>query len=184
MKRLLLTPAALVILACQAAPPTDPSQGLEPALAVGADAHSPTVKTLPYQAGGSWWTTAVDYAECAGPNTYSTSSRIRGEATHLGRFEGAWSTCWGSDGSLVFQAGDLTGANGDILSIFGSAASGTIFVVNPDLTWETRGGFFNGGTGRFAGTTGRFDCAGSADATLSMGEMTCHGWLSSVGPNR
>lgn len=114
---------------------------------------------------------------------------IAGHATHLGEVAGGGSGCtaFTSPTTFVFVESDNTivAANGDELwltlvsgggSIVGFGASG------PELAWTAEKDVI-GGTGRFAGASGRVTEVGSQDGFSAPSVSVLEGRISRVGAN-
>jgi len=177
--------ALLVTFGCSDPPTTSTSLNeATPAVETNAGA----VKTVPYKGHGHWWS-VVDALGCEGdPGNLFSLGAGEINVTHLGRSDYSFQNCWEFDPhapigiTFVSQAGSVTGAHGDQLFWYGSAAMGSGVTFDlANLTYEMGPFWFTGGTGRFDGATGSFMATGSLAPDFATGTENWHGMVSSVG---
>lgn len=188
MKRLIVVPVLLLVLACQDHTPLQPEPELapSPALAQAPNGAGDVVKMVPYKGKGTWWVAGVDYEQCGG-EVGLLSFLMGGDFTGplIGHAQASWTNCYTSAMELVSQTGTITTANGDLLYFYSVAAEhGTRAIFYPDNTWELGPTLFNGGTGRFEHAQGWIVCSGTNNDELTEGTMTSEGWISSVGSSK
>lgn len=114
---------------------------------------------------------------------------ITGHATHLGEVAGDGSGCTAFTGqtTFVFLAADNTivAANGDELWLTLVSGGGSIVGFGPSgpkLAWTVEKDVI-GGTGRFAGATGRVTEVGTQDGFSAPSVSVLNGRISRVGAN-
>jgi hypothetical protein len=166
----------------------EPEPALSPELSV---AHKKggmgnVVKMVPFKVTANWWyASAGDASICdAVPGTAAIQFiEWEGTATHMGKVTGTNVNCFGPGDpmsrSLLAHTGAITAANGDVLTIFGTRATVTVF---PDFSFEIGPADFAGGTGRFENATGWYQLYGEDAIGAGPGKMV--GEISSVGSSK
>jgi hypothetical protein len=128
----------------------------------------------PFKATATWTVTGVQWAgspgqatslfggRCSVPSDYVVSAMFEGDATHAGRVAGTTSHCsqivWGPGGPMGATYSDgrgmLTTANGSTIDLrYGNGTTG-VDQTN-GMLWFRDEWRFTGGTGIFAGASGR-----------------------------
>jgi hypothetical protein len=188
MKKLIVLPAVLLLLACQDHNPVQPEPEVAPELALVQARGGPgnVAKMVPWQGSGTWRVVG-DALGCEGRlDWYSLFLEVEGTAAHTGRLRGAETICFSLDG--VWQSNSLifTAANGDLLYLRGSKEDyGSIHTFH-EAGFSLTGVRFLGGTGRFANAEGWYDLWVTTTSyfPLPAGTWELEGELSTVGSTR
>jgi hypothetical protein len=192
MKKLLVVPAVLLLLACQDHNPVQPAPDLtaELALAQAPGGLGNVVKMVPYRSSGTLRVVDRFYDPvngCQGRlDCYSVIIEMEGNATHTGRYRGTETLCYSLvEGELQSNRGILTTANGDLLHFRGSKEDyGSVMTFHADNTWELAPIYFHGGTGRFVNAEGELFLWGTLSPDRTVGTVNSEGWISSVGSSK
>jgi hypothetical protein len=196
MKKLIVVPAMLLLLACQDHNPVQPAPELTPELALAQARGGPgnVVKMLPFKGKGTMSFVAEGVEEfCSAVQGWADTSFIEGEGTmtHLGHTTFAFTNCMGAGDpfSRPLLAIRVTwrAANGDLLYGEGLAADMEMpyrFRIDySDFSWDGRPVRIVGGTGRFENATGWWGCSGDNILAQRI-NWTCEGEISSVGSSK
>jgi hypothetical protein len=196
MKKLIVVPAVLLLMACQDHNPVQPEPEVAPELAMALARGGPgnVVKMVPLKSKGTMWFVADgDDGPCHDVPGWEATSFIESEGTmtHMGRIASTFTNCMGEglflQRPLLAQFATSRAANGDLLYSQGLAADTDMpfsFIVNySDWSWETRNVRIVGGTGRFENATGWWGCSGD-NILAPRSNWTCEGEISSVGSSK
>jgi hypothetical protein len=196
MKKLIVVPALLLLLACQDHNPVQPAPELTPELALAQARGGPgnVVKMVPAKSKGTMWFVATgDDSPCHDVPGWEDTSFIESEgtSTQMGRITSTFTNCMGEgvflQRPLLAQFVTTRAANGDLLYWRGLAtdpAKPFSFIVDyRDWSWQTRNLGVVGGTGRFKNATGWWDCSGD-NILAERSNWTCEGEISSVGSSK
>ena len=195
MKRLILVPAVLLLLACQDHNPVQPEPEVAPELAMAQARGGPgnVVKMVPHKGTGTMWFVAEgDESPCYDVDGWEGTTFCEGEGTmtHLGRSEFSFTNCMGAGDPwqrllLLFRVTSRA-ANGDLLygeGLYYDPERPYRLIVYPDLSWEGRNIRIVGGTGRFKNAVGWYSCFGD-NIFAPRFNWTCDGEISSVGSSK
>jgi hypothetical protein len=193
MKKLIVVPALLLLMACQDHNPLQPAPELTPELALAQARGEPgdVVKMVPFRATGTWRLVGADFSGCGGRSDWVTTFvELVGTGTHLGGFSSVSENCWSTpDGGITWvyetQSGAIRASNGSLLYYFASLEEfGSTHPFYADNTWALGPVHFVGGTGRFAGADGVYSGWGTNNEEKTGGTFTLEGMISSVGSSR
>jgi hypothetical protein len=189
MRRLFLFPLLLFSVACSDNMPVEPEMDLSPELSVATErgGMGDVVKMVPFKLKGDWgYASEGDATICDEVPGTALIQFIEweGTATHMGKVTGTNVNCFGPgepmNRPLLAQGGAITAANGDVLKVFGTEATLTIF---SDFSFEIGPvDFVPGGTGRFENVTGWYQL--HAEDAINAGPFTLEGEISSVGSSK
>jgi hypothetical protein len=137
----------------------------------------------PYKARGPEWVVQEGPGGACGADRIDVQVEGKGEATHLGQYTISRHHCF-NPASAAFEDGtfEQTAANGD--KIFGTYSGFVAGVVevddqgNPQVIIINGPQLITGGTGRFAGATGKGDLYSEFNLLTHQGEFTNEGWIS------
>ena len=201
MKKLIVLPAVLLLLACPDHNPVQPEPEVAPELALARAAGDKVkdVKMVPIKATGTMWLVAEgDDSFCGefdlwapGQTTFLES---HGTSTLLGRLTTTFTSCYGPgapfERDVLLYRQTLRAANGDLVFAEGRPDHPEMpyqFIVYPDGSYEVRNVRVVAGTCRFENATGRWDCFGDNILPLYSFQpvaWTCEGEISSVGSSK
>jgi hypothetical protein len=199
MKKLIVAPALLLLLACQDHNPVQPEPEVAPELAF---AQAPgglgsIVKMVPFKGKGSMWFVAGgDESPCLDLPGWTSTSFLESEGTgtQMGRVTSTFTICYGPGAPFVREPllflQTMRAANGDLIYGEGrpdDAQAPYQLIVNADFSYEVLNVHVMGGTGRFENATGRWDCFGDDILPLYSFQpvaWTCVGEMSSVGSSK
>ena len=200
MKKLIVLPAVLLLLACQDHNPVqpEPEVALELVLAQAPGGKVKDVKMVPFKGKGTWQINPVLTGPISSEDEFVYVVALEGTATHLGRFQGEIAMLFEFmliDGTPVpigylSHSGRFTAANGDELHNEGSAGpQGPVmeFSEPPGSGFSLTGIPIVGGTGRFENAVGEFVLLVSRDPydpAPPGGTWELEGQISTVGSTR
>ena len=188
MRQLWILPLLALAIGCADSALVEPDISATQDLVTSEKGHAQgdVVKMVPLKMKGTWWYAFEgDESVCDDVPGTATIQFIgfEGNATHLGKVTGTNVNCLGPGDPMsrefLAQGGEFKAANGDVLKVFGTEATLSVF---PDLSFEIGPVDLAGGTGRFENATGWYRLYG-ADA-IGAGPFTLTGELSSVGSSK
>lgn len=188
MRKLVFLPLLTLVLACNDNTPVGPELALSPEMAVAQakGGMGDVVKMVPLKIKANWWyATEGNESICddVSGTAYIQFIGWEGTATHMGKVTGTNVNCFGPgepmNRELLAHGGAITAANGDVLNIFGTRATLTLFL---DYSFEIGPADFAGGTGRFENATGWYQLYGEDAIGAGPGIMV--GEISSVGSSK
>jgi hypothetical protein len=199
MKKLIVVPAVLLLLACQDHNPVQPAPELTPELALAQARGGPgnVVKMVPIKGKGAMWYVAEaegDDSFCEELDGWAPGQTAflesQGTSTQMGRVTATITSCYGEGPPyarpiLLFRQ-NMRAANGDLVFAEGRPDHPEMpyqFTVYADMSWEVRNVRIVGGTGRFENAIGRWDCFGDNILAQRI-NWTCEGEISSVGSSK
>jgi len=202
MKKLIVLPAVLLLLACQDHNPVQPEPEAAPELALVQARGGPgnVTKMVPFKGEGTW--RVVGFEPVVEDDVMKVFVEIEGTATHLGRFQWELMARYvlvvlghDEDGNPIYyktdylsHSGIFTAANGDELYDEGCVDEhGTVNVPDDFFGFFMTGIHFVGGTGRFANAEGSYDFLVIATVPpdpFPSGTWMMEGEISTVGSSK
>ncbi len=199
MKKLIVLPAVLLLLACQDHNPVQPEPEIAPELVMAQARAGPAnvAKMVPFKGKGTWqMNPALTGPTPEGRFVYVVA--LEGTATHLGRLQWDWTGLYdflgvGDDGIPITvylsHDGRFTAANGDELHDEGCVVEhGTVheYYVPLGTGFSLTRVKLVGGTGRFENAEGWYDLWVTTTSYFPLPEGTWEfeGWISTVGSTR